>query len=138
MKGVGSVRGKTFQTLGVETIRDLLYYFPRRHLDRTALTKINQLKVDSQATIIVGIESFRERRFRKGRIFQVVVSDDSGLLSLNWFNGIRFVKNLFQIGDKLANRSAQKGVIGMVLEPENMPYTKNGIIPDIVINTLLK
>lgn len=39
-----------------------------------------------------------------------------------------------EIGDKLANRSAQKGIIGMVLNPEDMPHTKDGIVPDLVVN----
>lgn len=39
-----------------------------------------------------------------------------------------------EIGDKLTNRTAQKGIIGMILEPEDMPHTKDGIIPDLVVN----
>ena len=39
-----------------------------------------------------------------------------------------------QMGDKLANRSAQKGIIGMVMDPEDMPMTKDGIVPDLVTN----
>ena len=39
-----------------------------------------------------------------------------------------------QIGDKLTNRGAQKGVIGMILNPEDMPYTKDGIVPDLIVN----
>ena len=35
-------------------------------------------------------------------MFQVIVSDGTGLLTLNWFNGVRYVKNQFKVGEKIA------------------------------------
>ncbi|MEE8335512.1 MAG: ATP-dependent DNA helicase RecG [Candidatus Neomarinimicrobiota bacterium] len=102
LKGVGPARLKAFQSLGISSIADLLYNFPRRHLDRTTITPINKLRKDSIVTVVGTVEACGIRRTRRSKIFHAKISDGSGVMTLTWFNGLAYIQKAIKTGDKLA------------------------------------
>ena len=53
-------------------------------------------------TIVGKVEACGERKTRKGKLFQAVLSDGTGLLTLLWFNGVPYIKKSIKIGDQFA------------------------------------
>jgi len=88
VKGVGPAKMKLLGQLGIESVEDLFYFFPRRYEDRRNLTPIATLKVgEAQAItgkIVVG--SGRRSWYTKKHVTQITVDDDSGKISCVWFN----------------------------------------------------
>ena len=102
IKGVGPARAEALSTIGIHTVSDLLYYYPRKHLDRTTVTPISKLKRDQEATVIGKIEAADLRRGKRRQYFQAILSDGKGMMSLTWFNGARYIKKAIKVGDRLA------------------------------------
>jgi ATP-dependent DNA helicase RecG len=89
LKGIGPKRAESFAGIGVKTIFDLFYYFPRRYEDRTNVVTISKLRLGEIQTVKVKVlisdqhNSWRRRAFN---ITEVSVGDDTGKLSCVWFN----------------------------------------------------
>jgi len=95
VKGVGPRVAATLGKLGVFSVRDLLYHFPRRHEDRTRFARISQLRHGETATVL-GTVITADNMQTRGRlvITKVIVDDGSGCLVLTWFNQ-RFRRDQF-------------------------------------------
>ena len=102
IKGIGPKRAEALSTAGIDTVNDLLHYYPRRYLDRTTVKSIRDVKKGDQATMVGTVEVCGERQARKRKLFQAVLSDGTGMITLVWFNGVKYIKNAIQKGDRLA------------------------------------
>ena len=86
LKGVGNAKLELLNKLGLRTVDDLLYHFPRRYEDYSQLSTISQLQ-PGLVTIKVRIDSINGRYVRRGlHITEAVVSDATGKLRVTWFN----------------------------------------------------
>ena len=85
---LGDHKAKTLSRLGIYTLGDMLYYFPRRYDDYSQLIPIQQLQYNQKTTIIGTVQSVSSRKIRGGRstMVEAVISDGSGALRVTWFN----------------------------------------------------
>ncbi len=87
VKGVGDATRACLGELGVHTVEDLLYHFPRRYLDRSKLTRIVDVR-EGEAVTVVGqvVEARESMTAHRRRILNVGISDGSSVLFGVWFN----------------------------------------------------
>jgi ATP-dependent DNA helicase RecG len=86
LKGIGDAQSSKYAVLGVKSIADLIYYFPRTYDDYSKLSPIAKLKpgnVSLQATIKHAKGRYVRRRMH---ITEAIASDSSGSVRLIWFN----------------------------------------------------
>lgn len=87
IKGIGQKISEKLSNLGVETIWELLYLFPRRYDDYTLLKPISKLVYGEQVTIIGTIWQTKVRRSRSNQaIVESIVNDGTGSVQATWFN----------------------------------------------------
>lgn len=108
IKSVGPKRAEAFNKIGIHTIEDLLFYFPSKHLDRSTIlntVKVSQLMIngyDGEVTLIGKVEDTELIRYGKKQLFKVQLKDSGGFFECVWFQGIKFFKDLFKVGEVYA------------------------------------
>ena len=89
LAGVGERKAEGLASVGVDTLADLLTYYPRRYVDRTNECRIRDLVVGEEALVLVTVERASARRTR-GRPPKVLVTvdvrDETGRLRVSFFN----------------------------------------------------
>jgi ATP-dependent DNA helicase RecG len=102
LKGVSRATAARFARLGVETIRDLLFHFPRRYNDYANVRPISELVVGEEQTVLATVWSAGEAAIgprRRGT--EAVVGDDTGTLRAIWW-GNRYVARQLRAGSEVA------------------------------------
>ena len=96
LSGVGARHAQNLRRLGLNCLRDMLYYLPRRYDDYSQLKPINRLWFGEEVTVIGTVQSVNTRNVRSGRaqILEAVISDGSAALRVTWFNQPWLAKRL--------------------------------------------
>jgi ATP-dependent DNA helicase RecG len=93
--GVGSTQALRLAKLGVETVRDLLFTFPREHHDYSKLQKISALPFNEVSTVLGLIWEVKNQRTSGGRAKTIArISDETGAMFVSWFNQPYLLKQL--------------------------------------------
>jgi len=125
IKGVGPQRAAQLRKLGITTLEDALSYLPFRYEDRSAIRKIAHLSNGEMVTVhgeVVSKETISPRR-KRFKIFELTVSDGSGIVKAKWFNQ-PFMQKQFRPGQELYLSGVIKTnpFYGVGYEMENPEY----------------
>ncbi len=107
LKGVGPRREAVFNSVGVYSLRDLLYYFPFRYQDRTSVKKIAELVIGEFAVCRGTVRTCHLRQFpyfvrttKVRNIFEIILEDETASVPCVWFNQ-GYLADTVKAGDEL-------------------------------------
>ena len=86
VRGISDKLAPRFHKLGVNTVRDMLYFFPRRHIDYSKRQSVATLEVGQEQTVVANIWQAQEVRPGGRRSAEAVIGDESGNMKVIWFN----------------------------------------------------
>lgn len=136
LKGVGPRRSALLKRLDIQTIYDLLYYFPREYQDRSNISNISSISANTVATIKGHVVDVNSHYAHNGKhVLEVYLSDDTGVIEGIWFNQ-PFLKKKFHEGDEFIFHGKVRFYKRLqIANPEfelitgDDPLTSEGIVP---------
>ncbi|HEX05160.1 MAG TPA: ATP-dependent DNA helicase RecG, partial [Bacteroidetes bacterium] len=129
LRGIGPRKASAFRSAGVHTLRDLLYYVPRRYLDRSLSTQIGSLRGETKDEITV-IGRITETQMTRGRggstRYEAALEDGSGTLTLIWFRQTNQIRKWIKEGYTAAfsGKVTNYGGTLQMAHPESMTLSR--------------
>ena len=82
---------------GIESVGDLLNFFPRRYLDRTTVSPIDRLTGRGEEVTVVGrVKDIHEAGYGRKKRLEVIIQDETGTMKGVWFKGVSYFKKTFK------------------------------------------
>jgi len=95
LKGVGPERARVLKKIGIETIGDLITYFPFRHEDRSRLKLLGQITDGEEVTILAVVAEHQITFTRRGKpLLKILLEDGSGRATMVCFNQLYLKESL--------------------------------------------
>ncbi|HEY4760800.1 MAG TPA: ATP-dependent DNA helicase RecG, partial [Thermoguttaceae bacterium] len=119
LKGVGPERAELLDRLGLKTVRDVLFYFPRDHQDLTDEREINQLEEGKLQSVRGVVDDIDLHTTREGRVvLGVLIRSGTGHLRALWFNQ-PFMREKFFYGQRVlvSGKPRYQGLIWQMSHP---------------------
>ncbi len=127
LQSVGPAHARRLQKLGIYTISDLLYHFPRRYDDYSQLKTINQLVYGEEVTLLVTIcEAHTRETYRGGMtVTTVLLADTTGKITATFFNQ-PYLQQQFRPGRRIVISGRVEQDLGRLVfkHPEWEPLSK--------------
>ncbi len=119
IKGVGYRRKKIFLKAGIKTLKDLLYFRPRKYIDRRLIKKIKDIKEGEEVVVMGKIFTRGERKTRDKKLFIVIIRDDTGFMELVFVN-TPYMKDYFPLDKEIivSGKVKRFGFIYQIFHPE--------------------
>lgn len=128
LKGVGPQRADLLKKeLSVFTYQDLLYLFPYRHIDKTSVTKIEDLNTLTEYAQVQGRLWYTESAGSgSAKRLMAYLKDDIGVIELTWFKGMNWVDKMLK-QDEVYNAF---GKVGFFMDKPQMVHPEIEVVND--------
>lgn len=101
VKHVGPKKAQLLKKLGIETVYDLITYYPRAYEDESTISHISELHAGERESVLGTIMNISERIVRRNMtILKVMISDGTGFVQVVWFNQ-RYLKKQLKTGSRI-------------------------------------
>ncbi len=133
LKGIGKKKYAKFQKIGLQTIEQLLFYFPREYEDRGNISALADIAESGKYCLAVAVVDYQKFRRRGGKtVHKFTVADDSATAEVLFVHA-PFITNYFHLDGRyyLYGQVSVEGAKRTIFHPEIRPQATGGfgIVP---------
>ena len=136
IRGIGPQRAKALGKLGIQTLRDLIAWFPRKYDDRTVTRRIAELVPGESACVAAMVATAPAiSHIRRGMdLVKLRAVDESGVLDVTFFNQT-WLKNSLRVGEtyifcgRAEGNLLRRQMASPIVEPEGQRELTGRIVP---------